>query len=759
MFDWLVQLLFQYRPVVFAQGDIRFVPFTGAYAGAVLGVAAMLAAIASYRRVRAGSRARDRAVLMSLRLAVVGILVVCLFRPVLVVRAAVPQQNVVGVLVDDSLSMRIADDDGQARSAFVQRAFGRTDGSLLHALSDRYAVRMFRFSASAARAASMDEFRFDGRRSELAKALDQVRQEMTGLPLAGLVVVTDGVETGDTPLDEALRGLRAADVPVFTVGVGRESLPRDIQIDRVTAPASVLKGTSLLLDVAVSQTGYDGQPLTLDVEDEGRLVGTQAFEVSAGQRAVVRVRVAASEAGPRLFRFRVAPRPGELVAENNIRDTLIEVRDGREKILYFEGEPRPEMKFVRRAVADDPNLQLVVLQRTADHKFLRLDVDGPDELAAGFPATRDELFTYRGLVLGSVEAGAFTGDQLRMIVEFVDRRGGGLLMLGGPRAFGEGGYAGTPVAEVLPLAVERDRPGNRRVSRLTITPTRAGAAHAVTQIAATETASAARWKQLPPLTSVNAPGAIRPGATVLLEGTDEGGRTQPVLVSQPFGRGKALAFAVQDSWLWQMHASIPVDDQTHEQFWRQTLRWLTDGASGVVELHTRVDPVEPNEPWAVTAYVVGPTFVALNDARVVAHVTGAAGSTLDVPLQRRGEQPGDYRGSAPPLAEGLYEIRVEASRGGEPPGVAVAHVRAAPGNGEHFDPKMRASVLQRIARETGGRFYTPGNVSSLPDDLRYAGRGVTTVEERDLWHMPIVLALLVALTCTEWGYRRAVGLA
>ena len=85
----------------------------------------------------------------------------------------------------------------------------------------------------------------------------------------------------------------------------------------------------------------------------------------------------------------------------------------------------------------------MALQRTADNKFMRLDGEA-DEVVGGFPKTRDELFRYRGLILGSIEAGAFSGDQLQMIADFVDRRGGGLLMLGGPRSFAEGGYGGTP---------------------------------------------------------------------------------------------------------------------------------------------------------------------------------------------------------------------------------------------------------------------------------------------------------------------------
>ena len=126
-----------------------------------------------------------------------------------------------------------------------------------------------------------------------------------------------------------------------------------------------------------------------------------------------------------------------------------------------------------------------MLQRTADNKYIRLGVDNSDELVAGFPKTREELFSYRGLILGSIEAGAFTGDQLKMIAEFVDRRGGGLLMFGGGRSFSEGGYAGTAVAEALPLVLD---PSARdpQLARLTVKPTRAGAGHGVTQIDATE---------------------------------------------------------------------------------------------------------------------------------------------------------------------------------------------------------------------------------------------------------------------------------
>jgi uncharacterized membrane protein len=760
--DAIFRLLFNYRPVVFQQGEFRFVPSPGAYIAAAVVVAAIAITFLTYRRTRSEGPARHRAVLAAIRLATLLLVLFCLFRPVLVVKAAVPQQNFLGVLVDDSRSMQIADVNGQARSAFATRHFAAPDADVLKTLSSRFVIRSFRFSSTAQRLVSPNELSFGGAQTRIGPALDGARQELAGLPLAGLVVVTDGADTTDAELTDALLAMKAADIPVFTIGLGRESLTKDVQIDRVSTPASALKGTSLMVDALVTQTGYTGETVTLDVEDEGRIVGSQEVKLPIdGEPAAVRVRFMASDAGPRVFRFRISPRPGELVTQNNQRESLVDVYDRTEKILYFEGEPRPELKFLHRAVKEDKNLQVVTLLRTADNKYYRLLLDSPEQLAGAFPKTRDELFAYTGLILGSIEAGAFTGDQLRMMAEFVERRGGGLLMLGGGRSFSEGGYAGTPVADALPVQLDRVTRSldTWLVSRLKVRPTRAGEGHALAQIAPTEAASLNRWNDLPTLISVNPIKGVKPGATVLLTGTDEKRATQPVLAFQRYGRGKALAFPVLDSWRWQMHASIPLEDMTHENYWRQLLRWLVDGVPGTVEVRTSAERVEAGEQVVLSAEVVDDTFVEINDAQVVGRVTGPGGEVVDVPMQWTGERNGQYRATFVSSAQGMYRARVEASRDGKTLGAGQTFVRAAPGDAEYFDATMHAARLKRIADETGGRFYTPETMGTLAEDLKYTGRGVTTVEERDLWHMPIILLLLVGLTCAEWGYRRAVGMA
>jgi len=747
----LFQFLFEYRPAVFRQGDFRFAPPAGApVAGAVV-IAAVAIAFVSYRILRTRVQWRERAALAALRLAALAIVLFCLFRPVLVVKAAVSQQNVVGILIDDSRSMQLTDENG-SRADLIRKTFANPDSPVMKALSDRFLIRTFRFSSATSRLGTAGDLTFNGTQTRIANAIESARQELAGLPVSGLVLVTDGADTTDATVTDALLTSKAEALPVFTVGVGQETLSKDIQVGRVSTPRTALKGTSLLVDAVLTQTGYAGQTVTLDVEDGGRIVGSQPVKLPAdGDPISVRVRFTATEAGPRVFRLKVSPQPGEVVTQNNQRDVQIDVRDRRERILYYEGEPRFELKFARLAIKDDPNLELVTLVRTAENKHFRFDIKSPEELVAGFPKTREELFEYRGIVLGSVEASAFTADQLRMIAEFVDVRGGGLLVLGGGRSFGEGGYAGTAIADVLPVTIQK---ANTGFTHLKVHPTRAGEAHAVTQLGDTEQASADRWKTMPPLTTVNQIDAIKPGATVLLSGQDDRKRDRVVLAYQRYGRGKSIAFPVQDSWLWQMHATIRVDDQTHENFWRQLLRWLVDGVPDVVETRPLTDRVEAGQPVTLTADVVDPRFVELNDANVVAHVTSPTGKVSAIPLQWTGERNGQYRATLPTAETGWYQAKIEATRDGKAVGTGVTHVRTAPDDAEYFDAAMHAPLLKRIAQETGGRFYAADAVTSLPEDMKYSGRGVTAIEERELWHMPILLLSLMTVLCAEWGLRR-----
>ncbi|MEX0912172.1 MAG: hypothetical protein WD031_01995, partial [Gemmatimonadota bacterium] len=723
-----------------------------------LGLALLLAAVAAWSYLRRGRDLgrTDRTGLLVLRGALLALLILLLLRPTLQVPVAVDQENYLGILIDDSRSMLVADDGTTTRADELIR---QLDTDLLETLAERFRLRIFRFSSDANRVEDVGEMTFTGGQTRIGRALEQARSELAGVPVAGMVVITDGADQSEADLNASLLQARTTSLPIYTVGVGREEFQRDVEIRRVSSPRSVLRGTSMMVDLAISQTGYAGRTVPLTVEDEGRVVNAQDVELPMdGTPATVRVHFTANEPGWRRFTFRVPLQDGELVAENNQRETLIQVREGPQKILYFEGEPRFEVKFMRRAVADDPELQLVVLQRTAENKFLRLDVDSGEELVDGFPVRREELFSYKALVLGSVEASFFSRDQLQMIVDFVSERGGSVLFLGGKRSFTEGGYAGTAIESLLPVELEPEPdPGYYR--EMKVTPTRAGRTHAALQLDSDPELSLAQWDSLPALSTFNRLTRLKPGATALLTGSGPGvSDGQLVLASQRFGRGLSLALPVQDSWIWQMHADIPLEDQTHETFWRQILRWLVNEVPTQLSVSASAEPAPIHHPVELHAELRDSAFQRINDAVVSAAIEAPDGSETELPLRWSSSRDGEYLASFLPAAGGIHRILLTAERDGEQVAAGTLALDAAEDDGEFFGAQMRAPLLRRVAEETGGRFYPLSDIGRLAEDVQYSGSGITRVESYDLWDMPFVFLLVVGLIGAEWAFRRKRGL-
>ena len=758
--DAVLTFLFKYPSRVWERGDVVLSPVVAPWLVGALALAAIAVAVFTYRRVTGVTRLQ-RGALLTLRALALLLLVATLLRPTLVVASAVPQRNVLAILLDDSRSMALQDGGADSRATQVERAFADST-ALVRSLAGRFALRFYRFAADVRPAGDASGLQSGGTRTDLARALEGARQELAGTPLAGVIVVTDGADNGGQDLEPAVLALRARKVPVHTVGVGLERFPRDVAIERVALPARPLVGANLLADVTLRLRGVGGETVTLTAEADGRLVATEQVTLPSSEE-VTRVRLRLSDLAPGTHRITVrAPvLPRETIAENNEAHGIVQVRGGPDRVLYLEGEPRPELGFIRRAIATDSALQLVALLRSAERKYLRLGVRDSLELAGGFPTRREDLYAYRGVIIGSIEAAFFTPDQLRMLADFVNQRGGGLLALGGRAALAEGGFRGTPLAEVIPLALDRsplDVEGP--ATELRIRPTVAGAAQPALQLRGSDTASARAWDSLPPLTVVNALGSLRPGATALLTGRREGESTDlPVLATQRFGRGNATVFTPQDSWQWKMGAGIAVDDVTHSTFWRQLVRSLTEESPERLELTVTPERVAPGEPVEIRARVADEQFLDVNDASVVASVQSPSGRVAQVPLEWSLTENGMYTGRFVAEEAGVYSVGGESRRGRDVVGGAPVAMLADDQGADVEQAELRAPLLQRVARETGGRYYPLADAGRLADDVLYTESGVTVREALDLWDMPAVFVALAILLGAEWAVRRSRGLA
>src|SRR5881397_1277645 len=148
---------------------------------------------------------------------------------------------------------------------------------------------------------------------------------------------------------------------------------------------------------------------------------------------------------------------------------------------------------------------------------------------------------------------------------------------------------------------------------------------------------------MPAVTTVNSVHQVKAGATILLSAVDNQRKDQVVLAYQRYGRGKAIAMPIQDSWLWKMDVKVPVADTTHAMFWRRMLRWLVDGVPDQVNVTTTADRVEPGEPVKLAAEVLDSAYAEVNDSRVVAHITSPSGKTTDIPVEWTVTKDGEYR--------------------------------------------------------------------------------------------------------------------
>ena len=751
------EFLLKYPPEMFSRGEITLSGSAWLYAALVAAAVLVIPTLLRYRRASASLAPADRAVLTLARSGVAAILVLALFQPVLSVSNIVSERTTVAVLLDDSVSMRIADEDGAARAAFVHSAFDPDTGEISRALARRLDPVFFRFSADLSALSSDREMQFSGARTEIGAALEELGGHVDLQSLAAVVLVSDGAVTRGDSLDARLSAYRAADVPITTVGVGEPVFSKDVEVSALSLPQRVLEGSSIVADVTITQRGFDGETVKLVIEDDGEPAGVETITFGPHQPVrTVRARFTARDAGPRRLRFSITPAADETIVENNARETLLDVDGAGQRILYFEGEPRFELKFLRRAVAKDESLRVVTMVRTAENKYYRLGIENPQELADGFPRTAEELFAYRGLILGSVEAGYFDAAQLELIADFVSRRGGGLLMLGGRQALSSGGYANTPVGEVLPVVLEDSREPSIPVE-VSVQPTPAGYGHPIGGIAVGADGTPS-WEALPPLKVLHPLTRAKPGAAVLLEGA---ARDLPapltVLAEQRFGRGRALVLNVQNAWAWQMHHSVALEDQTHETLWRQLLRWLVRDVPEPIDIRTGIANPSPGESVEIAAEVLDPAFRPQNDAEVALLVNTPIGDRLSLPMQWDAAENGVYRARLVAEHAGLYEIAVEARKGET---VTTSSRPLAVGTvvPDHYRAELREPLLRRIAESTGGRYLRAADASSLADALPLSRSGTSVQQRLALWDMPIVFLSLLALIGFEWLYRRLRGL-
>ncbi len=752
----MFEFLFSYPSRVYEKGQFVLLGGWPVWAWALLALALAAALAWPYFRDLGNTEIRVKGwhagVLWALQAAMAVLLLSLLWQPALLVATLKSQQNVVAVMVDDSKSMSIADESGgKTRAATAKEIL---NAGLLEQLRKQFQVRMYKVGRSLERLEKTDDILATQTATRISDALRGVAAESASVPLGAIVLLSDGGDNAGGIDLATISEVRSRRIPVHTVGLGREKYDHDLEIMAVDVPARALADSRITAQVTLRHSGYSKTKVNLTLRDGTKILGQQTIVLRAdGEPQTESILFNAGPAGPKALQIGVAPLENEENRANNQVTRLVNVEATKPRILYIEGEPKWEYKFIRRALEEDKTVSITSMLRTTQNKIYRQGVAEPKELENGFPDKAEDLFQYHGLIIGGVEIGYFTVAQQEMIRQFVDRRGGGLLFLGGRNALSDGGWGKSGLLDLVPVTIS-DRRDTFKRERAKVYLAAGGRDSLIARLVENPEANVERWKQLPEVENYQETGAAKPGAVVLAEFL-AGGKRWPLLATQNYGRGRSAILATSGTWRWQMVQ--PLEDKSHEVFWAQLCRWLVTASPPRVLSSTPKQVLTDETKVQIRAEVRDKTYLPVSDAKVQARVLLPDGSSELVEMRPEPMAAGQYAAMWDAEKPGAYVAEIVAKRGEEELGTDLFNFRREDGVAENFGSEQNRELLEKLSAQTGGVYYSRGDASKLAKDISYSEAGITVREAKDLWNLPIVFLMILLLRATEWMLRRKWG--
>lgn len=762
---------------------------------------------------RDGRSSGARAGLGALRLALVLLLVVLLNRPVVQLTQSRVEPSVVAVLVDDSVSMKVADESGgrqRLAAAVAALVGGQEEGGgagLLDLLAREHVVRVYRFGPTAeglgvwegregAVAAGLARLRPEAESTWVGGSALAVAGELVGQRVAGVVVLTDGRDApargggiggGAGGVGEVIARLREAGIKVFAVEVGSDAAPRNLSVQNVVLQDAAFKGDLVGVRVSVGGAGFPaGQRVRVRLVEEG--TGRVLPGVGAGSgggavaegvigedgRAEVEVVLRPEAVGELELVAEVSAEgaevgEGEVDAADNRRSARLTVLDTQVAVLYVEGYPRWDYRFLRTELIRDRTVEVSILLTSADEGFAQ---EG-DRPIRRFPETMEELLAYDVVILGDVDPRQFTDAQLQLLAEFVGEKGGGLMMVAGTR-YAPWAYRGSPIEALLPVVIgsgEAPRAGSGGRGdgeiaagyRMSVTP--AGLSSGVFRFLADSEANARYLREEMQMLFWFAPGvSVKPGAgEVLAEHpaeTGPDGRKVPLLVAGRYGAGRTIFSGVDESWRLRYYTGESVFDT----YWVQQIRLLARGrklGQRLVTMQAVRPVVELGEMASVVVRVLEGNLLRqlpdrLEVERLDGGVDGGGAVVGREALVRQEDRPDTFVGEWRADRVGRTVVRLPFVAPGMSE-VTAAYETMVP-RLELTDPRVDRDALRRLATETGGASVGLGEAGGLAGRVVSAAKVIPVETSKPVWDAPLAMLLFVVLITSEWVMRKVYGM-
>ncbi len=683
-------------------------------------------------------------------------LVIAVSKPVWLEEEGRTEPGRVALLVDSSASMGILE-DGTPRSDAVQPIVDHVKGQV-----DR--LEVFHFGDELM-VGEPESFQLPG--TDLEGALDALSERMTGEQLAGVVVVTDGLDRGllrrrftreEQPEPPVLSG------PLTVYQVGNRTELRDLAVRSVDSGGYAFLRHAFHIKADIEGTGFEGATVPVSLLRDGAMVKRTDVTLDDNGQGQVEFEVVPDKAGRYAYEVQVPQYEADAVPTNNSMPIVVRVVRDKIRVLQVAGAPSWDVKFLRRFLKGDPSVDLVsfFILRTSRDMDSRY---GDNELSLiAFPY-RDlfstDLWSFDAVIFQNFDYEDYFGYEGRFLLEnmrkYVHDDGGAVVMIGGDRSFGLGEYGGTPLAEILPVEVDN----GEKPSLVAFQPrlTEDGARHPLTRLVAESQENQAWWGRLHAMDGTNQPVRAKDDAAVLLDHpslTDSDGNPLPVLSVMEAGQGRSMALTVDSSWRWSMtEAAQGRGNQAYLRFWKNSLRWLMKDSSV-----SRVTVETPRENYGIgddVRLVVrarDPGFAPLPGAKVEAEVT-VDGRTQT--LEGETGEDGDVVLTLEAKRRGTHRVKVAVTDVVEMVGEAETVYAVTARDPELDEVSPDPQFLMTLTDRVDGRYHEAGALGPVLTDPS-AGRQVWDRKETPLWRAPLLALLVMLFAGGAWIIRRRSGL-
>jgi Putative glutamine amidotransferase len=653
------------------------------------------------------------------------------------------------VLVDGSESMADAVDEKQPSRLQRLAEWFKSDA---YAEAGRdFDLRMFRFDRNLEEVSgNPSQWKFKGTGSEVLKAVNQVQEKFRGQPLAGVLLLSDGIDTGGAERTIPV----PTNVPVMSFELEKPFQPR--QRERSLRIAGVDFAPKVVIDreseirASLTSAGMSGQVVQVQLLRDGKPVATVPVTFNEDfQTRSAAFSVTLPTAGPARFEVRV----DDPAVDKGARSypVLIEAMEPGNRVLYIQNSFGFDLKFLRKAIVSDRNLQLSTFVRLPAGRIAMIDGTGA-QAASGYDFSPKSLGNTSVVILGDLSPSALTDENAKALRDFVDH-GGGLVLLGGSELFTSRTVGSTPLGGLFPVRL----PAPYVEGKFPVKMTDSGLHHPVFG------PLFSKVSDFPPLLSLNDCQGVAPAAEVLMQAMT-GASSKPLVVAMRFGQGKVVAVMSNTLWRWRLATTRFTSGQSpYDAFWTQLMDWLIPKeqekqSSDHLELFTERTGYILGEKPEIRAVLrtadpkplpaTIPLRVRTPDEKNFDYVMKSAQLTLPDGKTVKG-----YAAEIEPNVTGLFEATSSVTLGSNRVSGELRLPVSKPPSEITGKPIYRA-LLQRVSRESGGKFYPLGEWGGWARDFHYKEQKFSRIQLRDLWNSPVLLGLLLVFLCVEWTIRK-----